>query len=210
MRVGRVECRVDSPFECDEIELWIEVLRRILVVLWIIFSVWRKLEYCEDKIDLGIDWGFAYRIYNKGCTVWAWGAGSMNKVMKTYETRNEGGWWKGMMQWEPIGTVRNWQCMTSLNGWSSGEGLVHYVGSRDFNEAGIECRCFGVHQWCVRRHKECVWLYLDVLYILIWALTGTTSWPFTLYIWAMVMLDWSHSLWSKPSSLWVWLTSPTS
>ena len=31
--------------------------------------------------------------------------------------------------------------------------------------------------------------YLDVLYILIWALTGTTSWPFTLYIWAMVMPD---------------------
>ena len=25
----------------------------------------RRLEYCEDKIDLDTDWGFAYRIYNK-------------------------------------------------------------------------------------------------------------------------------------------------
>ena len=25
----------------------------------------RKLEYCEDKVDLGTDWGFAYQIYNR-------------------------------------------------------------------------------------------------------------------------------------------------
>ena len=64
MRVGRVEYRIDSPFDCDQIELWIVVVWWVLVFLWIFFCVLRKLGYCEDRIDLGTDWGFAYRIYN--------------------------------------------------------------------------------------------------------------------------------------------------
>ena len=33
MRVDRVECLIDSPFDCDQIELWIVILRQVLVVL---------------------------------------------------------------------------------------------------------------------------------------------------------------------------------
>ena len=65
MRVDRVECRIDSPFDCDQIELWIVILRQVLVVLWIFFCVCMRFEYYKDRIDMGIDWGFAYRIYNK-------------------------------------------------------------------------------------------------------------------------------------------------
>ena len=64
MRVDRVECRIDSPFDCDQIELWIVILRQVLVVLWIFFCVCMRLEYYKDRIDMGIDWGFAYQIYN--------------------------------------------------------------------------------------------------------------------------------------------------
>ena len=78
MCIGCVECRVDSPFDCDQIELWIVILRQVLVFLWIFFCVCMRLEYYKNKIDMGIDWGFAYRIYNTGdlqeaprtCQVW--------------------------------------------------------------------------------------------------------------------------------------------
>ena len=123
MCIGRVECHVDSPFDCDQIELWIVILQQVLVFLWIFFCVCMRLEYYKDRIDMGIDWGFAYQIYNRDCfgisNKRSWSSWS-NNAHGTQCTRRESGrwsWWFNCYA-DKIEYKPSWRIFRELRSWS--------------------------------------------------------------------------------------------